>query len=103
MRDVKAVKHVALHQLRAGIRQEALIFGGIPAIKHVGHDGIQDGIAKILQPLIVEQHPVSIANMRRAVQARQLVKLQIPRAQSRNGTDKRIKLLFLWRKELYMV
>ena len=51
----KAVEHGALHEFGAGAGQEALALTGVFVVEDVAGDGFEDGIAEILQPLVVER------------------------------------------------
>jgi hypothetical protein len=48
-----AVQTLALHNLGAGRREEALVVGRILAIKIIGDNGVEYGIAQVFEPLVV--------------------------------------------------
>jgi hypothetical protein len=96
-----AVQTLALHNLGAGRREEALVVGRILAIKIIGDNGVEYGIAQVFEPLVVLPTAVGHAHRFRTMHKSQLIQVDVVRVQAGNLVYVNIKLLILAEKELY--
>ena len=97
------VECVALHQLGAGVGEEAFALAGEVPVDNIAHGCVEHGVAQELQTLVVDGLSFLVAVHHALVHQGHLVIADVVGIEADDVAQRRIKLLILAEREPYSV
>ena len=96
-----AIQTLALHNLGPSAGEKTFALIGENTVKVIGHNGVEHSVAQKFQAFIVGPAAIGQFHGATAMHHGQFVQFNVARIETSNAMNKNVKLLILYKKELY--